>query len=120
MILQCQQSRGLARGGPGGPEPLRNLTNQLTLFKPGGQIMPLTLLPAPPDSKSYLHLCARCNEYNFTKVFSGFFEFSTFFFRLVDVCKSFFPLSYFEVCITFNFSSTAAPCHADASLHQFQ
>ena len=26
----------------------RNLANQLTLFKPGGQIMPLTLLSAPP------------------------------------------------------------------------
>ena len=48
--------RGVARGGPGWPEPTQNLADQLTLFKPGGQIMPLTLLPAPPDSKSYLHL----------------------------------------------------------------
>ena len=38
--------------------PCRNLADQLTLFKPGGgQIMPLTLLPDPPDSNSYLHLC---------------------------------------------------------------
>ena len=47
--------RGVARGGP---EPPWNLADQLTLFKPGGQIMPLTLLRAPPDSKSYLHLCS--------------------------------------------------------------
>ena len=33
----------------GGPEPPRNLADQLTLFKPVGQIVPLTLLPAPPD-----------------------------------------------------------------------
>ena len=31
----------------GRPEPLRNLADQLTLFKSGGQIMPLTLLLAP-------------------------------------------------------------------------
>ena len=37
--------RGVARGGG---EPPRNLADQWTLFKPGGQIMPLTLLPAPP------------------------------------------------------------------------
>ena len=39
-----------------------NLEDQLTLtlFEPeegGGQIMPETLLPDPPDSKSCLHLC---------------------------------------------------------------
>ena len=52
----CQtKSRGVARGGEA--EHLRNLADQLTLFKPGEQIMPFTLLPAPPDSKSYLHLC---------------------------------------------------------------
>ena len=44
----------MARGQ--GAEPSQNLADQLTLFKPGGQIMPLTLLPAPPDSKSFLHL----------------------------------------------------------------
>ena len=44
--------RGVASGRP---EPPLNLADQLTLFKPGGQIMPLTLLP-PLDSKSYLHL----------------------------------------------------------------
>ena len=37
-------NRGVARGGP---EPPWNLTDQLTLFKPGGQIMSLTLLQAP-------------------------------------------------------------------------
>ena len=52
--------RGVARGGQGGQSPSPsppNLAHQLTLFKPGGQIVPLTLLPAPPDSKTYLHLC---------------------------------------------------------------
>ena len=51
--------RGVARGGQGGQSPSPsppNLAHQLTLFKPGGQIVPLTLLPAPLDSKSYLHL----------------------------------------------------------------
>ena len=33
--------------GAGGAEAPRNLSDQLTLFKPGGQIMSLTLLPAP-------------------------------------------------------------------------
>ena len=48
-----------------------------------------------------------------------FFEFSTFFFRLVDVCKRFFfPLSYFEVCITFNFSSTAMPMQVCISFNK--
>ena len=32
--------RGVATGGPEGPEPPRNSADQLTLFKPGGQIMP--------------------------------------------------------------------------------
>ena len=48
--------RGVVKGGGGGAETPRNLANQLALFKPGGEIMPLTLLPAPLDSKSYLHL----------------------------------------------------------------
>ena len=48
----------LEGGGAGRALPPRNLTDQLTLFKPEGQIMPLTLLPNPPDSKSYLHLCS--------------------------------------------------------------
>ena len=35
--------------GPGGlPPSPKILADQLTLFKPGGQIMPITLLPAPP------------------------------------------------------------------------
>ena len=29
-----------------------------------GEIMPLTLLPAPPESKSYLHLCYRVKFYD--------------------------------------------------------
>ena len=45
----------MARGQ--GAEPSQNLADQLTLFKPGGQIMPLTLLPTPPDLNCYLHLC---------------------------------------------------------------
>ena len=58
--------RGVAIGRPGEGAPLaprnlvpRNLADQLTLFKPvgGGQTMPVTLLPAPLDSKFYLHLC---------------------------------------------------------------
>ena len=56
-ICNC---RGVARRGAGGEgrAPPRTLADQLTLFKTGGQIMPLTLLPAPPsDSKSCLHLC---------------------------------------------------------------
>ena len=54
-ILAPQQK--LARGvsGGGGQEPLRNSADQLSLFKPEGQIMPLTLLPVPPNSKNYLH-----------------------------------------------------------------
>ena len=46
--------------------PPHILANQLTLFKPGGQIMPLTLLPAPPDSKKlstpllYVLCCLFC------------------------------------------------------------
>ena len=47
--------RGVAGGG-GGPESPRNMADQLFLFKPRGEIMPLTLLLAPPGSKSYLHL----------------------------------------------------------------
>ena len=39
--------RGVARGGGAGAP--RNLADQLTLFNQGGQIMPLKLLPAPPD-----------------------------------------------------------------------
>ena len=40
-------------GGSGEPEPPpRNLADQLTLFKPGGQIMPLKLLPAPRIQKA--------------------------------------------------------------------
>ena len=40
-------SRGVARGGGGLCPPPWNLAGHLTLFKPGEQIMPITLLPAP-------------------------------------------------------------------------
>ena len=36
------------RGKGYGVHPSQILADQLTLFKPGGQIVPLTLLPAPP------------------------------------------------------------------------
>ena len=41
--------RGVAKL-EGGPEHHRSFTNQLTRFKPGGHIMPLTLLQAPPPT----------------------------------------------------------------------
>ena len=44
-------TRGVARGGAP-----RNLADQLTLFKPGGQIMPLTLLPAPPRIQKAIYI----------------------------------------------------------------
>ena len=56
-ILLFFSQRCSKMGAQGGPEPPRNLADQSTLFKTGGQIIPLTLLPAPLDSKSYLHLC---------------------------------------------------------------
>ena len=40
--------------------------------------------------------CARCNEYNFTKVFSGFFEFSTFFFVWLMFARGFFSTFLFR------------------------
>ena len=40
--------RGVARGRAGGPEPPGNLADQLLYSNQGGQIMPLTLLSAPP------------------------------------------------------------------------
>ena len=51
-------ARGVAKGGDGLARAPRNLADQLTLLKPrgGGQIMPVTLLPAPLDAKCYLHL----------------------------------------------------------------
>ena len=55
-VLSLGGCRGVAREGARGARAPRNLADQLTLFKPGGPIMPLTLLPAPTDSKSYLHL----------------------------------------------------------------
>ena len=52
-------------GGRAEPFPPRNLADQLTLSKPGGKIIPLTLSnasPPPPDSKNYLHLCQRRSQ----------------------------------------------------------
>ena len=41
------------KGGQGGGQlPPHFLADQLTLFKPGGQIMPLTLQLAPPLKKA--------------------------------------------------------------------
>ena len=44
--------RGVARGGQRSP---RSLVDQQTLFKPGRQIMPLTLLPAPPPIQKAIY-----------------------------------------------------------------
>ena len=52
-ICNC---RGVARGGPGGGRALPDLGRSVNPIQNRGQIMPLTLLPAPPDSKSCLHL----------------------------------------------------------------
>ena len=46
--LSVIKQRCSYRGGGG---PSLNFLDKLTLFKPGGQIMPLTLLPAPPEIK---------------------------------------------------------------------
>jgi hypothetical protein len=43
--------RGVGRGGPA-----RNLSEQLTLFKPGGRLCSSHYCQPPPDYKSYLHL----------------------------------------------------------------
>ena len=42
--------------------PSRNLPDQLTLFKPGGQIMPLTLMPGPPPRFKKLSTPLSCNK----------------------------------------------------------
>ena len=39
--IQYRYIRGVARGGKGARAPLRNLADQLTLFKPGGRLCPL-------------------------------------------------------------------------------
>ena len=50
-------TRGVARGGPGEPEPPpRNLADQLTLLEPGWADFAPHTTASPPDSKSYLHL----------------------------------------------------------------
>ena len=38
-------------------QPLQFLTNQLTLSQPGVQIMPTTVLPAPPDFQTLRRAC---------------------------------------------------------------
>ena len=43
-------------GVPGVPWHTQYSADQLTLFQPGGQIMPTTLLLAYPDLKTYRHL----------------------------------------------------------------
>ena len=59
LFGKTYEVRGVARGGAEGARaPLAGIWQ---ISKPysnqRGQIMPLTILPAPPDSKSYLHLC---------------------------------------------------------------
>ena len=46
LLIIYVQNRGVDKRGAGDRAP-RNLADHLTLSKPGGQIMPLTLLPAP-------------------------------------------------------------------------
>ena len=41
--------QGCRQGGLGVLQPPQYLTDQLTLSQPGGQIIPTTVLPAPPD-----------------------------------------------------------------------
>ena len=53
--------RGVASGGSSGagaPPKLGSSVNPIPT-KGGGQIMPTLLLIAPPDFKTYLHLCYR-------------------------------------------------------------
>ena len=46
-IMSCIQ-QGCRQRGAWGLQPPQFLTDQLTLSQPGGQIMPATVLPAPP------------------------------------------------------------------------
>ena len=60
----CRNSVG---GGGGGCTPLQSLADQLTLFQSGGQIMPTTLVLAPPPEFDNLrHSRMSSNEYFFT------------------------------------------------------
>ena len=45
------------RGAEGASAP-QYLDKQLTLSQPGGQIIPSTVLPAPPDSKALRRACS--------------------------------------------------------------
>jgi hypothetical protein len=47
----------VARGGAGGLWPPQFLAKQLTLSQPGGQIMPTTVLQAPPDFQTLRRPC---------------------------------------------------------------
>ena len=49
-------NRGVARGGGQGVRALPEFGRSVNPIQTRGQIIPLTLLTAPPDSKSYLHL----------------------------------------------------------------
>ena len=49
FILKQIRSRPVASGGAGGAIAPQFLAEQLTLSQPGGQIMPTTVLRAPPD-----------------------------------------------------------------------
>ena len=52
-LMLSPYCRGVASGGPERLQPPpRNLADQLTLFEPGGQILPLTLLPTPRIQKA--------------------------------------------------------------------
>ena len=44
-------------GGLGGLQPPQCLAEQLTLSQPGGQIMPTTVLQAPPDFQTLRRPC---------------------------------------------------------------
>ena len=56
---QCDcRCRAVGAGGRGGHCTPHILADQLTLSQPGGQMLPTTLLLAPLDLETYLHLCA--------------------------------------------------------------
>ena len=56
--------RAVARGGLWGLQPSQCLAEQLTLSQPGGQIMPTTVLQAPPNFQT---LRRPCTHYISTK-----------------------------------------------------
>ena len=59
-------------GGPGGPEPPRNLADQLTLFKPWGadyarNTTAMACQPLPIQNAIYTSDCIGCCYYNMTR-----------------------------------------------------